>query len=86
MPERHTEPLPIPDEDVERERDVAFRVRLPTYGTKAQALELAARAEHELQVVLHRPDLRVTHVQVDADAQRFHDDLPREPEEFGVKG
>lgn len=81
---RDIAPLSIPDANIERERQVTLSVHLPTYGTKQQAVELAERVERELQVFLHRPDLRVLNVLVDGDLVRLvtADDLPPEPEEF----
>jgi hypothetical protein len=65
------DPLPIPDDNIERDRQVTLTVHLPTYGTQCQALDLVDRVENELRVYLHRPDLRVINVLVDGKLVRL---------------
>jgi hypothetical protein len=65
------DPLPIPDDNIERDRQVTLTVHLPTYGTQCQALDLVDRVENELRVYLHRPDLRVINVLIDGKLVRL---------------
>jgi hypothetical protein len=71
MPRQPIEPLPIPDDDIERDRQVTLTVHLATYGTQSQAIDLADRVENELRVYLHRPDLRVINVRIDGKLVRL---------------